>query len=351
MLSRSLFGTLAARLGSRPPNVATVAELSSLVVLEHENGKVAAPSFPVLTAAGKLGGDITALAAGKNVKSVAEEASRVKGVSKVIMADSPSLEHSLAEPMSDLIARVHERGRFTHLLAPASTFGKNVMPRLAALLGVQQVSDITEVVDADTYVRPIYAGNAMSKVQYSAPGTRVITVRPTSFPPAPTDPANQAEIEQLGGDDLAVCNGWDDKIQWLRKEGGGGERPELGSARVVVSGGRALQSSENFKMLEKLADTLGGAVGASRAAVDAGMVPNDWQVGQTGKVVAPDLYIAVGISGAIQHVAGITDSKVIVAINTDGDAPIFQVADYGLVQDLFTALPELQTALEALKKT
>ena len=305
-----------------------------LVIAEHDNASLSPATLNTVTAATALG-EVTMLVAGANCRPAAEAAAAVDGVAKVLLADDPALEHGLAENLAPLIQGLG--GDYGHVLAPATTFGKNLMPRVAALLDVQQISEITAVESEDTFVRPIYAGNAMVTVQ-SADSVKVITVRTTAFEAAAD--GGSADIEEIGG-------GGDSGLSsFVGRELTKSERPELTSAGIVISGGRGMQSGENFKMLEDIADKLGAAVGASRAAVDAGFVPNDYQVGQTGKVVAPDLYIAVGISGAIQHLAGMKDSKVIVAINKDGEAPIFQIADYGLVQDLFVALPELSSELD-----
>ncbi len=309
-----------------------------LVIAEHENAGLNAAALHAVTAAGALGGDITVLVAGNGSGAVADEAATVAGVSAVLHADDAAFEHGLAENLAPLIARLAPD--YSHTLATHTTFGRNVMPRTAALLDVQQISDITEVLSADSFVRPIYAGNAMATVQTSD-AVKLITVRATAFEPAAMGGGSAAvsAIEGVGDSGLSSFVG-----QELSRS----ERPELTSARIVISGGRGMQSGDNFAMLEAVADQLGAAVGASRAAVDAGFVPNDYQVGQTGKVVAPDCYIAVGISGAIQHLAGMKDSKVIVAINKDEDAPIFQVADYGLVADLFQAVPALSEELKKL---
>ncbi|CAD7697505.1 unnamed protein product [Ostreobium quekettii] len=320
----------------------------TLVVVEHKDGRLGPATLPAVSAAAELGGDLTALVAGEGVRDVARAVAGVAGVGQVLVAENESLKHQLAEPMADLLAEMQKRRSFSHVLAPATTFGKNLLPRFAALVGVQPISDIIGIAGDSTYSRPIYAGNAIATVRYTAEGPQVITVRPTSFPAAATRDSPQVPVEDVSGSELSAATNWSEKVAWEAEEGSTSDRPELGTAKVVVSGGRALKSAENFKMLERLADMLGGAVGASRAAVDSGFVPNDYQVGQTGKVVAPDLYIAVGISGAIQHLAGIKDAKVVVAINTDSTAPIFQVADYGLEQDLFTALPELEQELAKL---
>jgi electron transfer flavoprotein alpha subunit len=302
-----------------------------LVLAEHEAGALKAATLNTVTAAQKLGGEVHVLVAGQGVGPVADAAAKVAGVAKVLVADDAAYAHHLAEPLSALLVGLAKG--YAALLAPATTSGKNVLPRVAALLDVAQISDITAVISADTFVRPIYAGNALATVQ-SKDAIKVVTVRTTGFEAAAAT-GGSAAIEAVAA---AANPGVSSFVgQQLSKS----ERPELTSARVIISGGRGMQSGDNFHLLEKVADKLGAAVGASRAAVDAGFVPNDLQVGQTGKIVAPDLYVAVGISGAIQHLAGMKDSKVIVAINKDEEAPIFQVADYGLVADLFKALPEL----------
>ncbi|MHA1599572.1 MAG: electron transfer flavoprotein subunit alpha/FixB family protein [Alphaproteobacteria bacterium] len=309
--------------------------MSILIVAEHDHASLKPATLNTVTAAGQLGGDIVVLVAGESCSDAAQAAAKVAGVTKVLCADAPEYGHGLAENLAPLIAKL--ASDYTHVLAAAMTYGKNVMPRAAALLDVQQVSDISGIESPDTFIRPIYAGNAMATVQ-SADAIKLITVRTTAFDPAAEEggSAPVEAVEATGDTGLASFLG-----QELTKS----ERPELTTAGIVISGGRGMQSGENFAMIERIADKLGAAVGASRAAVDAGYVPNDYQVGQTGKVVAPDLYIAIGISGAIQHLAGMKDSKVIVAINKDEEAPIFQVADYGLVADLFQALPELEKAL------
>lgn len=309
--------------------------MSILVIAEHDNSQLKPATLNTISAAQAIGGDITVLVAGGGCAAVADAAVKIAGVSKVLLADNAAYGHQLAENVAPLVVEL--AAGYSHVLAPATTTGKNLAPRVAALLDVQGISDISAVESADTFKRPIYAGNVIATVQ-SSDAIKVLTVRATAFDPVAVE-GGSATLEAVGaahdasnsafvGEELAVS-----------------ERPELTSARVVVSGGRGMGSSDNFQMLEKLADKLGAAVGASRAAVDAGFVPNDMQVGQTGKIVAPDLYIAVGISGAIQHLAGMKDSKVIVAINKDEEAPIFQVADYGLVADLFEALPELDSKL------
>lgn len=311
--------------------------MSVLVVAEHDNNNLKASTLNTVTAASQLGDNITVLIAGHNSSGVCEAAAKIAGVTKILSADAEHFAHQLAEEIAPLVAGLG--GDYSHILAPASTFGKNLIPRIAALLDVSAISDIVQITSPDTFVRPIYAGNALATVQSSDP-IKAITVRGTAFdaaeinsdaapiePAAPTPPAG---LSTFISNELTVS-----------------ERPELTTARVVISGGRGMGSAENFALIEALADKLNAAIGASRAAVDAGFVPNDFQVGQTGKIVAPDLYIAVGISGAIQHLAGMKESKVIVAINKDEEAPIFEVADYGLVADLFDALPQLTEALDA----
>ena len=305
-----------------------------LIVAEHDNKSVKPAVLNTVTAALQIGGDIHVLIAGHQCAGAAKAASAIKGVSKVLVADAPHYEHPLAENLAALVVPL--AGSCSHVLAPATSFGKNLMPRVAALLDSAQVSDIVRVESADKFVRPIYAGNALATVQ-SSDAIKVITVRTTGFDAAAA--GGSAPVENISAADDAGLS------TLVGQELTRSARPELTSARVIVSGGRGMGSGENFRMLETLADKLGAAVGASRAAVDSGFVPNDYQVGQTGKIVAPELYIAVGISGAIQHLAGMKDSKVIVAINKDAEAPIFQVADYGLVADLFEAVPELTGSL------
>ena len=309
--------------------------MSILVIAEHDNAVLKGATLNTVAAAGKIGGDVTVLVAGQGCGAVAAAAAKVAGVSKVLVADHAAYAHQLAENVSLLVAGIGKQ--FTHILAPATTGGKNMLPRVAALLDVAQVSEIIAVVSADTFKRPIYAGNIIATVQSTDP-IKVITVRTTGFDAVAAE-GGSATVENLSAvHDAGVSSFVKDALAVS-------DRPELTSAKIIVSGGRGMQSGDNFSMFYKLADKLGAAVGASRAAVDAGFVPNDMQVGQTGKIVAPDLYIAVGISGAIQHLAGMKDSKVIVAINKDEEAPIFQVADYGLVADLFVAIPELDAAL------
>ncbi len=309
--------------------------MTALVILEHDGQAIKQPARSAVAAAQKLG-EVHVLVAGEGIGAVAQAASRLPGVAKVIAADGPSYAHGLAEPLAALLVALAPD--YTHLLAAATASGKNVMPRVAALLDVQPISDISAVVDADTFVRPIYAGNALATVK-SADAKKVITVRATGFDPVAAE-GGSAPIE------AAPAAAAPEVSRFVSAELSKSERPELTAARIVVSGGRGMQSGDNFHLLDAVADKLHAAVGASRAAVDAGFVPNDYQVGQTGKIVAPELYVAVGISGAIQHLAGMKDSKVIVAINKDEEAPIFQVADYGLVADLFKALPELAQELE-----
>ncbi len=312
--------------------------MSILVIAEHDNAALKAATLNTITAAARLGDDIHVLVAGHGCGAVAEAAARVAGVRKVRVADAPHYAHQLAENVAALVVGL--AGGYTHILAPATAAGKNMLPRVAALLDVAQISDVIRVESADTFVRPIYAGNVLATVQ-SHDKIKVMTVRGTAFPAAAA--GGSAPIEALAP---AADAGLSSFVgQQLTKS----DRPELTAAKIIISGGRGMGNGENFKLLEDVADKLGAAVGASRAAVDAGFVPNDYQVGQTGKVVAPELYIAVGISGAIQHLAGMKDSKVIVAINKDEEAPIFQVADYGLVADLFVAVPELSQELDKLK--
>lgn len=305
--------------------------MTILVLAEHDNKDLKAATLNTVTAAIKLGGDVHILVAGKGSASVAEAAAKVAGVTKVLHADDAAFEHQLAENVAPIIVEL--AGGYSHILAPSTTTGKNILPRAAALLDTQMISDISGIIDADTFERPIYAGNAIATVK-SSDAKKLITVRGTAFDAAASS-GGSASVESVS------AKGDSGLSSFVGAEVSKSDRPELTSAKIVVSGGRGLGSKENFVILEKLADKLGAAMGASRAAVDAGYVPNDWQVGQTGKVVAPNLYIAVGISGAIQHLAGMKDSKVIVAINKDAEAPIFGIADYGLVGDLFEILPEL----------
>jgi electron transfer flavoprotein alpha subunit len=313
--------------------------MAVLLIAEHDNHVVKDSTHKALTAAAQMGGDVHVLVAGNNAGPAAAQAAKLTGVKKVLHVESAALERPLAEPMAATIVALS--GSYDHIVAAATTNGKNYMPRVAALLDMMQISDISEVKSADTFVRLIYAGNAVQTVQ-STDAKKIITVRTASF--AAAGETGSASIEKVAAAaDPALSSYVSENLTQS-------DRPELTSAKVIVSGGRGMQSGENFAMLEKVAKKLNAAVGASRAAVDAGYVPNDYQVGQTGKVVAPNLYIAVGISGAIQHLAGMKDSKIIVAINKDDEAPIFQVADYGLVADLFTAVPELEAELEKLGK-
>ncbi len=309
--------------------------MNILVIAEHQNNELKPATLHTISAASQLDKNISVLIAGHNCKEVANEIATIENVSKVLLADDAVYRNQLAENLSQLIGKLAEN--YDYILAPATTFGKNLMPRVAALLDVAQISDVVAIQAADTFVRPIYAGNALATVQ-SNDKVKIITVRSTAFNAA-IKSSSTAPIETI-----SIIN--ENKLTtFIDHELSPSIRPELTSARVIVSGGRGMQNSANFKLLDELADELNAAIGASRAAVDAGFVPNDYQIGQTGKIVAPELYIAIGISGAIQHIAGIKDSKIIVAINKDPDAPIFQIADYGLIGDLFTILPELTEAL------
>jgi electron transfer flavoprotein alpha subunit len=309
--------------------------MSILILCDHENGQLSPVTLNAVSAASQFGSEMHVLVAGDQTGNVAKAAASIIGIAKVLVADDKSLENGLAENLAPLMQSLS--GGYSHIMAAATTTGKNVMPRLAALLDVMQISDIIKIEDVNTFQRPIYAGNALSTVS-SNEAIKVITVRGTAFEAVAAKGGN-ADIELVAGASDAGLSAY------VKSELSSSERPELTSASIVISGGRGMQDGANFAMLEKIADKLGAAVGASRAAVDAGFVPNDYQVGQTGKVVAPDLYVAVGISGAIQHLAGMKDSKVIVAINKDDEAPIFQVADYGLVADLFDAVPALEKEL------
>ena len=317
--------------------------MAVLVLAEHDHRSISAATLNTVSAAKALaaltGGGVAVLVAGENCEAAAKDAAGIEGVTKVFHADDGAFAHPLAENLTDLVLSVADG--YSHILFPATTFGKNLAPRVAALLDVQQISDVTEITAPDTFVRPVYAGNAMATVQ-SKDTVKVITVRTTAFEKAETG-GGAAEIEAIAATSGPALS------RFVSAELSASERPELTSARVIISGGRGMQSADNFKLLEQIADHLNAAIGASRAAVDAGFVPNDYQVGQTGKIVAPELYIAVGISGAIQHLAGMKDSKVIVAINKDEEAPIFQVADYGIVGDLFKVLPELTAELARWK--
>lgn len=308
--------------------------MTNLVIAEHHNGHLKPSTANAVAAAAKIGGDIVVLVTGHNVAGVADTAAKLSGVTKVLVADAPTLDHNLPEIVAPLIVGLAKN--YTHVLAPATAFGKNILPRVAGLLDVQQVSDVIDVVSPDTFKRPVYAGNAIATVQ-STDAIKLLTVRTTAFDAVTSTGAVPVENIDAGSGETATIFVGEELTQ--------SARPELTAATIVVCGGRALGSAENFALIEKLADKMGAAVGASRAAVDAGYAPNDYQVGQTGKIVAPSLYMAVGISGAIQHLAGMKESKVIVAINKDPDAPIFQVADYGLVADLFEAVPDMTSKL------
>jgi len=311
--------------------------VSVLAIAEHDNAGIKPATLNAVTAAAALG-SVDLLVAGANCRAAAEQAAKIAGVAKVLLADAPEYAHGLAENLAPLVAQ--RAASYGHVVATSTTFGKNLLPRVAALLDVQQISDVVKIVSADSFVRPIYAGNGLATVQ-SSDRVKVLTVRSTAFEAAAAE-GGSAAIESVPATGDAGLS------RFVKQEVSKTERPELSSARIVISGGRGMQAAENFRLLEAVPDLLGAAVGASRAAVDAGFMPNEYQVGQTGKVVAPDLYIAVGISGAIQHLAGMKDSKVIVAINKDADAPIFAVADYGLIADLFTAVPELKAELDRL---
>jgi electron transfer flavoprotein alpha subunit len=315
--------------------------MAVLVIAEHDNASLKGSTLNTITAAAQCGGDVHVLVAGHNAGAVAEAASKVAGVSRVLLADAPHFAAGLAENVAEQAIAL--AGGYSHILAPATAYGKNILPRVAARLDVAQISEITKVVSPDTFERPIYAGNAVATVQ-SADPVKVITVRTTGFDAAMADgtAGGPAAVENI------ASVGDAGKSSFVSREVDASDRPELTAAKIIVSGGRGMGSGEAFKLLEPLADTLGAAIGASRAAVDAGFVPNDWQVGQTGKIVAPTLYIAVGISGAIQHLAGMKDSKTIVAINKDPEAPIFSVADYGIVGDLFEIVPQLASQLGEL---
>ena len=312
--------------------------MSILVIAEHNNIEVKSSTLNTINAASKLGSEIEVLVLGSNIDNISKEISSYQHVSKVIFIDSEKFENAIAENIEPVILSLAEK--YSHILAPATTFGKNVMPRVAVKLDVAQISDIVNIENEDTFIRPIYAGNALATVK-SKDTKKVITVRPTSFDVVAKE-GGSGIVEQINFDI------GESKVEFIDREESKSDRPELSTARIVVSGGRGLQSAENFKLISDIADKLNAAIGASRAAVDAGYVSNDYQVGQTGKVVVPDLYIAVGISGAIQHLAGMKESKIIVAINKDEEAPIFNIADYGLTADLFEALPALSTELDKL---
>ena len=312
--------------------------MSVLVIAEHTNTELKPSTLATIAAANKLSNEIHVLVAGKDCADAAAATQQCEGVTQVLLANHANYEHALAEAMTPLIVEL--ASEYSHILAPATTFGKNIMPRAAALLDVAQISDIIEIIDENTYQRPIYAGNAIATVS-SSDSKQIVTVRATAFSPLATT-GNNAPINKI---DFVIENKFS---QFIKAEVHGGDRPELAAAEIVVSGGRGLKDTNTFERLTAIADRIGAAIGASRAAVDAGLAPNDYQVGQTGQIVAPKLYIAIGISGAIQHLAGMKDSKLIVAINKDPDAPIFQVADYGLVADLFEVLPELEQKLTEL---
>jgi len=312
--------------------------MSILLLAEHNNKNIQASTLNSITAAMEINDDLHVLVVGHQNDIVASELASIPLVKKVLQLDAPEFENQLAESVAPVIVNI--ANQYSHILAPATTFGKNIMPRVAAILDISQVSDIIKIESEDTFIRPIYAGNALATIQ-STDAKKIITIRPTSFDPAPTS-GGSAIIEKITSSEKQV------QSEFIKREESKSDRPELGTARVVISGGRGLQSSENFSMINDIADKLNAAVGASRAAVDAGYASNDYQVGQTGKVVVPELYIAVGISGAIQHLAGMKESKIIVAINKDEEAPIFNVADYGLKADLFEALPQLSAELDKL---
>jgi len=338
MLYRTTSRSAARHMGHVRAQCRRARDASTLVIADHDNVSLHSSTLHTIGAASKLGGDVAVLVSGKGCQGVADDAAKVEGVTKVLVAESASLEHALPESMTSVITKLHEANSFSHIVAGTSASSKGCIPRVAAMLDVAAITDVIEIKGEDTFVRPTYAGNALCTVQ-SSDGIKILTTRSTAFEPAAAD-GNSAPVEAVESDAEAAS-----LSEWVSAELSKSERPELGSAKVVVSGGRGLQNGENFEMLYTLADKLGAAVGASRAAVDAGFVPNDMQIGQTGKVVAPDLYVAVGISGAIQHLAGMKDSKVIVAINKDGEAPIFEVSDYGLVADLFKAVPELEGSI------
>lgn len=337
MLARLCRGVgLSSGTGLRPLST-SVPDLNVLLVAQSIEGKLNPVALNSATAASKLGGDVIGLVAGSGCSGAADQLSKVKGVSKVLLAEGDIFKGALPEVVTPLVTSLHEQHKFSHIVAGANTFGKNLLPRVAAMLDVEGISDVMEVKSADTFVRPNYAGSALVTVKSSA-GVKVMTIRGTSFEPAATSGGGGSveSVDKSGGSDLS---------KWITEKLTKSDRPELTAAKVVISGGRGMKNGDNFKLLYELADKMGAAVGASRAAVDAGFVSNDMQIGQTGKIVAPQLYIAVGISGAIQHLAGMKDSKVIVAINKDAEAPIFEVADFGLVEDLFTAVPAMTKAL------
>lgn len=329
--------------------------LRTLILAEHEGGSIKESSMNAIAAAQALGKEtpVSLLMAGSGPSlhaAATQAASSYPSVSQVFIADSEKFEHPLAEPWAELIRLVQQNGSYSHIIAASTSFGKNVMPRAAALLDVSPVSDIMQIIGDQTFVRPIYAGNALCKVRYIGSGPCIMSIRPTSFPVSFSSDKSGLDAAPISTIDVSNLDAEPvGKSTWLKQTSQDAERPDLSSSRIVVTGGRGLKSAENFKMIEKLADKIGAAVGATRAAVDAGYVPNELQVGQTGKIVAPELYIAFGVSGAIQHLAGMKDSKVIVAVNKDADAPIFQVADYGLAADLFQVIPELLEKLPEKK--
>jgi electron transfer flavoprotein alpha subunit len=337
-LSRGILSSFQS--SSKRSIISSSRKASTLVIAEHEGGNLSSSTLATVTAATKIGHPISVLVAGKDIASVADQVSKVNGIAKVITVESATLEHKMAEDMSNCVFSFLKENTFSHVLAPSSNNGKNYLPRAAAIMDCSPLSDIMNVVDHETFVRPMYAGNAIATVKMSD-SVKFLLVRTTSFDKA-TEGSAPVPIEAFAmGDDKIAAN----MSKFINASQVKSERPDLTSSRVVISGGRGMKNGENFGMLETLADKLGGAVGASRAAVDAGFVPNELQIGQTGKIVAPELYVAVGISGAIQHLTGMKDSKTIVAINKDKDAPIFQVADYGLVDDLFKAIPEINEKL------
>lgn len=327
----------------RNASSAAVRHASTLILAEHAGGKLAPATLNAIAASKKIGGDVTVLVAGKDVSGVAAEAGKAEGVKKLLVADDASLDGLLPERVAPVVLASHAQFKFTHILAPSTAFAKNVLPRVAAKLDVSPISDVLDIQSEDTFVRPVYAGNAIQTLQ-ATDSVKVLTVRATSFDAAAPSGGSAAPEAAPKADGAKQ-----DISTYVKSEISKSERPELSSAKKVISGGRGMKSGDNFKMLYDFADKIGAAVGASRAAVDAGFVPNDLQVGQTGKIVAPELYIAVGISGAIQHLAGMKDSKTIVAINKDPEAPIFQVADIGLVADLFKAIPEMLEKVDGYK--
>nr|GEU88629.1 electron transfer flavoprotein subunit alpha, mitochondrial [Tanacetum cinerariifolium] len=338
----------------RHPLISSSRFIGTLVIAEHESGSLTSASLSSVAVASKFlskDNSLSLLLAGSGSSlqdAAANAATCHPSVSQVLVADSDRFKHHLAEPWAKLVHLVQQKGEYSHIVTASSTFGKNILPRAAALLDVSPVADVIEISDPKTFVRPIYAGNALCTLRYTGSDPCMLTIRTTSFPVAPASPDSKTDAAPIHQVDLSTF-GEDGNSKFVKQTSQESERPDLGTARVVVTGGRALKSAENFRMIEKLAEKLGAAVGATRAAVDAGYVPNELQVGQTGKIVAPELYMAFGVSGAIQHIAGMRDSKVIVAVNKDADAPIFQVADYGLVGDLFEIIPELLEKLPEKK--